>query len=231
MMCRICCCRKTFAKKYHKVPCDAMFVGICSFLCQNEKIYQPICKAACILMAEVAMAVVVQSLKRSYGIMFRSVFNVTNAWRVRMVALGCIVLFVGIGSQVLVNALAATTGPETNTVKVTASTFSGRMVDGNWSYAGACIVSPDQFPLGSIIALYDPDGSFNRQCIAEDSDQTITNGQISLIMPGDALATQRWGTKYLIVRVLRIGWGKNGPPPPAILIVPVLHSHYPRTHQ
>jgi hypothetical protein len=32
------------------------------------------------------------------------------------------------------------------------------------------------------------------------------------------------------VHVLRIGWGKNGPPTPAILIVPVLHSHYPGSH-
>lgn len=165
--------------------------------------------------------------------MFRSVFNVKNAWRVRMVALGCIVLFVGIGSQVLANALADTdtTGPETNTIKVTASMFSGKMADGNWSYTGACIVSPDQFSLGSVIALYNADGSFNRQCTAEDSDQTITYGQISLMMPGDAVATQHWGTQYLTVRVLRTGWGKNGPPTPAILIVPVLHSHYSKLHE
>jgi hypothetical protein len=163
--------------------------------------------------------------------MFRSVFNVKNAWRVRMIALGGIVLFVGIGSQVLANALAATSGPETNTVKVTASTFSGKMADGNWSYTGACIVSPDQFSLGSVIALYNSDGSFNRQCIAEDSDQTITYGQISLMMPGDTAATRNWGTQYLAVRVLRIGWGKNGPPTRANVIVPVLHSHHPKLHR
>jgi hypothetical protein len=166
--------------------------------------------------------------------MFRSVFTVQNAWRVRIVALGCIVLFVGIGSQVLVNALAASSGPEPNTVKVTASTFSGRMTDGNWSYAGACIVSSDQFSLGSIIALYNSDGSFNLQCTAEDSDQTISYGQIGLIIPGKTSATQSWGAKYMIVRVLRIGWGKYGPPLPqstAILIAPLPPSHFPKSHK
>ncbi|HLJ36767.1 MAG TPA: hypothetical protein VKU38_24125 [Ktedonobacteraceae bacterium] len=163
--------------------------------------------------------------------MFRSVFTVRNAWRVRIVALGCIVLFVGIGSQVLVNALAASSGPELDTVKVTASTFSGRMTDGNWSYAGACIVSPDQFSLGSIIALYNSDGSFNLQCTAEDSNQTITYGQIGLIIPGDAGATQSWGTQYLTARVLRIGWGKYSspiPPSTAILVAPLPPSHFPK---
>ena len=162
--------------------------------------------------------------------MFRSVFTVRNAWRVRIVALGCIVLFVGIGSQVLVNALAASSGPEPDTVKVTASTFSGRMTDGNWSYAGACIVSPDQFSLGSIIALYTSDGSFKLQCTAEDSNQTITYGQIGLIIPGDAAAIQSWGTQYLAARVLRIGWGKNGspiPPSAAIQVAPLPPSHFP----
>lgn len=166
--------------------------------------------------------------------MFRSVFTVQNAWRVRIVALGCIVLFVGIGSQVLVNALAATSGLEPATVKVIASTFSGRMTDGNWSYAGACAVSPDQIPMGSVIALYNSDGSFNRQCTAEDNIPNITYNQINLMMPGNAVATQRWGTQYLIMRVLRTGWGKNGPPIPqstAILIAPLPPSHFPKSHK
>ena len=144
--------------------------------------------------------------------MFRSVFTVQNAWRVRIVALGCIVLFVGVGSQVLVNALAASDDPGTTPVKVTASTFAGRMADGNWSYVGACAVSPDQYPLGSIIALYNSDGSFNRQCTAEDSDPGSMYNQIDLMMPGNAPATHLWGTQYLMAHVLRSGWGKNGPP-------------------
>lgn len=162
--------------------------------------------------------------------MFRSVFTVRNAWRVRIVALGCIVLFVGVGSQMLVNALAASNDAGTTTVKVTASTFSGRMADGNWSYAGACAVSPHEFLLGSIIALYNSDGSFNRQCTAEDSNPNNTYNQINLMMPGNALATQKWGTQYLIVRVLRIGWGKNEPPLPpttAILVAPLPLSPSP----
>ncbi|HVB25544.1 MAG TPA: hypothetical protein VNG51_26640 [Ktedonobacteraceae bacterium] len=162
--------------------------------------------------------------------MFRSVFTVRDAWRVRIVALGCIVLFVGVGSQMLVNALAASNDTGTTTVKVTASTFSGRMADGNWSYAGACAVPPDQFSLGSIIALYNSDGSFNRQCTAEDSNPNIPDNQINLIMPGNVAATQQWGTQYLIVRVLRIGWGESEPPLPpstAILVAPLPPSHYP----
>ncbi len=143
--------------------------------------------------------------------MFRSVFTVQNAWRVRIVALGCIVLFVGVGSQVLVNALAASSGPDPDTIKVTVSPFAGRMTDGNWSYAGACIVSTDQFPLGSILALSNNDGSFKIQCTAEDSNPAISYGQVSLISPGDPNAAQDWGTQYLEVRVLRNGWGNDGP--------------------
>src|SRR5579863_1269872 len=163
--------------------------------------------------------------------MFRSVFTVRDAWRVRIVALGCIVLFVGVSSQVLVNALAASNDAGTTTVKVTASAFFGKMADGNWSYAGACAVSPDQFSLGSMIALYNTDGSFNRQCTVEDSNPNIPDNQIVLMMPGNVAVTQKWGTQYLLVRVLRIGWGKSGPlllpPATVILIAPLPPSHYP----
>src|SRR5437588_12463578 len=109
--------------------------------------------------------------------MFRSALSWKNAWRIRMVALGIIVLMVGTGSQVLVNAVAAladTTGTNTDlvTVKVTAYAASGRMADGNRTYA----VSPSQFPLGTIIALYDANGSLVRQCTAEDTNKTIPYG-------------------------------------------------------
>src|SRR5438132_11126610 len=97
----------------------------------------------------------------------RSALSWKNTWRIRIVALGMIVLFVGVGSQVLVNAVAA--NAELATVKVTVYTTSGKMADGRWAYLGACAVSVSQFPLGTILALYNPDGSFNRFCTAEDT--------------------------------------------------------------
>ena len=149
--------------------------------------------------------------------MFRSALSWKNAWRIRMVALGIIVLMVGTGSQVLVNAVAAladTTGTNTDlvTVKVTAYTASGRMADGNWTFAGACTVSPSQFPLGTIIALYDANGSLVRQCTAEDTNKTIPYGDIELAMPGNALSATQWGMRNLSAQVIRLGWGPGGPP-------------------
>ena len=149
--------------------------------------------------------------------MIRSVLSLENAWRVRMVALGIIVVVVATGSQVLVNAVAAfasTTGTNTSliAVKVTAGDTSGRMADGNWTYAGACAVSPSQFPLGTIIALYDANGSLVRQCTAEDTNKTIPYGDIELAMPGNAPGVTQWGIRNLSARVVRLGWGPAGPP-------------------
>ena len=149
--------------------------------------------------------------------MLRSALSWKNAWRIRMVALGIIVLVVGTGSQVLVNAVAAladTAGTNTDliTVKVTAYTASGRMADGNWTYSGACSVAQSQFPLGTIIALYDANGSLVRQCTAEDTNKTIPYGDIELAMPGNALSATQWGMRNLSVQVIRLGWGPSGPP-------------------
>src|SRR5258706_15891621 len=128
-----------------------------------------------------------------------------NAWRIRIVALGLIVIIVGVGTQVAVNAIAANTG--LITLEVSAYSFQGRMADGNWAYAGACSVPTAQFSLGTIIAFYNGDGSFNRQCTAEDSAGYITYGHIELVMPGDEAAAMEWGKRTLSARVLRWGWG------------------------
>ncbi len=146
--------------------------------------------------------------------MLRSALSWKNAWRIRIVALGCIVLFVGVGSQVLVNAVAATAAgnPDITTVAVSADSQIKRMADGNWTHEGACAVSLSQFPLGTIIALYRADGSFDRQCTAEDTDSDIDFGSLSLAMPGDAAAALQWGERNLLARTLRVGWGHNGPP-------------------
>jgi len=147
-----------------------------------------------------------------------------NAWRIRIVALGFIVLAVGGGSQILVNAFAAS--PDMNTLKVTAYTSSGKMADGNITYLGACAVSPSQFSLGTILALYNSDGTLDRQCIAEDFSSSLSYGHIELAMPGNAAGAIHWGVHYLNVQVLRPGWGPSGPPHPSATLTPVASPSY-----
>lgn len=142
--------------------------------------------------------------------MLRSALIWRNAWRIRIVALSLIVLLIGLGSQVLVSTLAA--DAESITVKVTISTASGRMADGDWTHIGACGVSAAQFPAGTMLVLYNADNMPAYQCTAEDTNADTDDGHISLIMPGDAAAAIRWGVRYLAAHVLRLGWGPDGPP-------------------
>src|SRR6266568_4517677 len=125
---------------------------------------------------------------------------------------GCVCVAIPLvsGSQMLANAVAS--GAEPATFKVTVSTESGRMADGNWTHVGACAVSLAQFPLGTTLALYNADGSLAGQCTAEDTSSGIDYGHISLVMPGDIVSAIRWGIRYLAVQVLRLGWGPAGPP-------------------
>lgn len=88
-------------------------------------------------------------------------------------------------------------------VNVTAYSLQGRMADGNWTHWGACAVYTGQFPFGTIINIYNQDGSFNRQCIAEDTGSAITYGHIDLAFPGDESAAIQWGRQYLYARVVR----------------------------
>ena len=144
--------------------------------------------------------------------MIRSALSWKYAWRIRVVALSLIVLCIGVGSQVLVNAFAASDNNALTTLAVSAYTRSGQMADGNWVHAGACAVSLSQFPLGTVIALYNPNGSFNRQCTAEDTDASIEYGSIRLAMPANTKAARHWGTHNLLAKTLRTGWGQAGPP-------------------
>lgn len=146
-----------------------------------------------------------------------------NAWRVRAVALACIILFVGIGSQVLVNAFASSATTNMAVLSVAASTQEVRMTDGRWAYAGACTVSQKQFPLGTVIALYNSDGTFNRQCTAEDTSSSISYGHIYLAMPGNTDDARNWGVRYLLAHIERWGWGRSGPPTikPVAGLVPI----------
>jgi len=141
--------------------------------------------------------------------MIGDILSWKNAWRIRIVALGLIVFIVGVGTQVLVNAFAADTGPLM--LEVSANSVQGRMADGNWAYTGACSVSTAQFPLGTIIALFNSDGSFNRQCTAEDTAATIDPGHAELMMPGNKAAALQWGIRTMSAQILRWGWG--GPTP------------------
>ncbi|MDQ2906660.1 MAG: hypothetical protein ABI456_17580 [Ktedonobacteraceae bacterium] len=140
-------------------------------------------------------------------------FNWRDAWRVRILALGFLVIILGVGSQVLVNAFASET--QLINVKVTAYASEGVMADGNWTYMGACAVPSAQFPFGTIMALYNADGTFNRQCTAEDNAGNLEYEHISLSMPGDRAGAALWGVHYLLARLLRIGWGPAGPPRPS----------------
>jgi 3D (Asp-Asp-Asp) domain-containing protein len=97
-------------------------------------------------------------------------------------------------------------------VEVRAYTIEGPMADGKWTHRGACAVSTAQFPLGTILYLYNPYGSFNSQCIAEDTGSDIGYGQIDLAMPDDTAGATRWGVRHLLARVVRRGWGGNGSP-------------------
>jgi hypothetical protein len=142
----------------------------------------------------------------------RSISIWKNAWGVRAIVLVCIVLFVGIGSQVLVNSFASGATTNMAVLTVAASSEETRMADGRWAYPGACAVSEKQFPLGTVIALYNQDGTFNRRCTAEDSSSRIDYGDIYLVMPGDPAAVSQWGVRNLLAHIERWGWGSSGPP-------------------
>ena len=86
------------------------------------------------------------------------------------------------------------------------------MADGQWTHVGACAVSQTQFPLGTILSLYNVDGSFNRRCLAEDTGSGIAYGQIDVAMPGDAVGATHWGKRQMWVCVVRWGWGAADSP-------------------
>ena len=88
---------------------------------------------------------------------------------------------------------------------VRAYTIQGKMADGKQTHVGACAVSAAQFPLGTILKLYNEDGSFDRQCVAEDTGHGISNGEIDVAMPGDEAGAARWGVRHMLVEVVHTG--------------------------
>lgn len=142
----------------------------------------------------------------------RRLVHTLTIWHIRIAVLGILVAFVGVGALVLVNAVASDSG--LLNVNVGAYDQQGRMADGNWTYPGACAVDKTQFPFGTIIALYNRDGSFNRQCTAEDTSESIGYNSIALAMPGDHTGALRWGARTLLAQIVRWGWGSATPPGP-----------------
>src|SRR5258708_14560538 len=110
--------------------------------------------------------------------MFRTMLGWKNAWRIRIVALGFIVLAVGGGSQILVNTLAA--GADMITLKVTVNTTSGRMADGNITSLAAWPVSSTPFSLGTILALSKLYRTFNRHSTPAAPRSSLRRGHIEL---------------------------------------------------
>jgi 3D (Asp-Asp-Asp) domain-containing protein len=108
--------------------------------------------------------------------------------------------------------------PQLIPVTVRAYTLQGPMADGKQTRAGACAVSVAQFPLGTILYLYNADGSFNRQCMAEDTGSDIQYGQIDVAMPGDVNGATNWGTRHMWARVVRRGWGNSPTPLPTPVV-------------
>lgn len=158
-----------------------------------------------------------------------------HAWRLRIITLSCLVLFVGVGSQALVNVFAASTTSDMMTLKVTAYANDDRMADGRWTYFGACAVSTKQFPLGTQIDLYNQDGTFYLACTAEDSSSSLSPGHINLAMPGNPDAALHWGSRYLMAHITRWGWGSAQPPISPQLLTPTgtaparpPHTFHPR---
>jgi len=98
-------------------------------------------------------------------------------------------------------------------VHVRAYTIEGMMADGKATHVGACAVSPDQFPLGTVLYLYNKDDhTFNRQCTAEDTGGDIEDGEVDIALPGDSEEATKWGQKDLLARVVRRGWDDNNAP-------------------
>jgi len=156
-------------------------------------------------------------LKQVQNILSRN--NIRHTW---YVIVGCLTLFVSLASLSSGTAFAARANPAMMTLKVTAYSDRGAMADGNSTYWGACAVYPPQFPFGTVIALYNSDGSFSRQCTAEDTGGAIGYGHIDLAMPGDEAGASNWGVRYLSAQVLRWGWGNGSIPQPVTTSQPTV---------
>lgn len=90
-------------------------------------------------------------------------------------------------------------------IEAHAYTIQGTMANGKQTHIGACAVSIAQFPLGTILKLYNADKTFNRQCVAEDTGGGIGYGQIDVAMPGDEKGAARWGVRRMWVEVVHKG--------------------------
>ena len=89
-------------------------------------------------------------------------------------------------------------------VSVTFYSDQGFMADGQQTHRGACAVWAKQFPLGTMIKLYDPSDLSQAvyTCTAEDTGTHICQNNIDVALPGqDALAIQL-GVKSMKLQVV-----------------------------
>lgn len=89
-------------------------------------------------------------------------------------------------------------------VSVTFYTDEGLMADGQETHLGACAVWVKQFPLGTMIKLYDP-SNLNQavySCTAEDTGTHICNNNIDVAMPGQVSEAIQLGVKSMQLQVV-----------------------------
>jgi len=88
-------------------------------------------------------------------------------------------------------------------VKVTFYTDDGTMADGQQTHVGACAVYIPQFPLGTEIALYDPNNLSTPvyTCTAEDTGTAICQNDIDVAMPGQVNEAISKGAEQLMLKI------------------------------
>ena len=99
---------------------------------------------------------------------------------------------------------ASTTSGGLVPVSVTFYTDQGLMADGQETHLGACAVWVKQFPLGTMIKLYDPSDLTQAvySCTAEDTGTHICNNDIDVAMPGQVTQAIQLGVKSMQLQVV-----------------------------
>lgn len=98
----------------------------------------------------------------------------------------------------------STTSTGLITVSVTFYTDQGFMADGQETHLGACAVWSKQFPLGTMIKLYDPSNLKQAvySCTAEDTGTHICNNDVDVAMPGQVAQAIQLGVKSMQLQVV-----------------------------
>jgi 3D (Asp-Asp-Asp) domain-containing protein len=90
------------------------------------------------------------------------------------------------------------------TVSVTFYTDEGPMADGQQTHLGACAVWTGQYPLGTMIQLYDPSNLTQPAyiCTAEDTGTHICQNDIDVAMPGQTALAIQLGVESMELQVV-----------------------------